>query len=156
MCLQSFQKLRLTLVQPRSGQRGRRDWKAGWDVKGYFSIVSRYHCWASVRVQLLCCQLDMSYFSLIFGICCKLLVTCNFCNSYFTYLPEVTNWCNHLEILAFVSLSGCTWSPWVFLLSVEILVLCDLSIRGHCLIALAVSFVGRSSCSWYRFSLPGG
>lgn len=40
--MKSFRKLRLTVVQLKSAQRGRHDWKAGWDVKGYFSIDNRY------------------------------------------------------------------------------------------------------------------
>lgn len=56
----------LSVIPLRRAQRGRCDWKAGWDIKGYFSIDSRCECWlSSVCVQLLRCQ-PVS-FSLILG-----------------------------------------------------------------------------------------
>lgn len=76
-------------------------------------------------------------------------MACNYCNSYLTYLPDelidaVIIWRIYSEIIAFVPLSGCTWSPRVFLPSMEILVIYDLSIRGHCSSSFSSFFCGKT------------
>lgn len=140
------------VIPPRRAQRRRCDWKAGWDIKGYFSIDSRCECWFSH--QYVCnyythiCQPVL--FSLILGCAVSLwLVTsmaiiCITCQWWLINIAII--WRNPFRDFVFCvvicSYQECSCYQWKYQYSV----VCP--VEATVWVHLAVLFLGRCLCSW--------